>query len=290
MMQHAKQHEVVALVALTVVAFGALPAAAQTSAGPGAERITATAQFDVANAYSFRGLQQDDTGVILWPQVRVGARLYAADGPFTRLTLHARSWNSVHSGISGSDGPSGRRWYESDASAGVTLGLARGVNVDATYTAYTSPNEMFSTVKEVSFALDLDDRVALGRLLRPYALFAFELDASTGMGQADGGFEAGKYLEVGAAPQFSVRALNIAIPVKVGLSLGGYYELAGRDHTFGYFSTSGVVTVPIGGRATLGAWNVHGGVEYQALGEMTKAINGGDRSKVIGSIGIGWSR
>ena len=34
---------------------------------------------------------------------------------------------------------------------------------------------------------------------------------------------------------------------------------------------------------------VHGGVEYQRLGETTHAFNGGDADRVIGSIGIGFS-
>jgi len=67
------------------------------------------------------------------------------------------------------------------------------------------------------------------------------------------------------------------------------YELAGYDHTLGYVSTSAVVTVPLGARRA-GAWNVHGGVELQALGDMTKAINKDEATNLIGSIGIGWAR
>lgn len=52
---------------------------------------------------------------------------------------------------------------------------------------------------------------------------------------------------------------------------------------------AGIVTVPLGGRTGFGAWNVHGGGEYQALGETTEAFNGGDSSRVSGSIGIGFS-
>jgi hypothetical protein len=85
--------------------------------------------------------------------------------------------------------------------------------------------------------------------------------------------------------------------VKVGLSLADYYELnAGTpeapvftDNRFGYFSIAGLVTVPLGGTTSFGAWNVHGGVEFQALGDTTKALNGGDSQRVIGSIGIGFS-
>jgi len=35
---------------------------------------------------------------------------------------------------------------------------------------------------------------------------------------------------------------------------------------------------------------VHGGVEFQRLGETTKTFNGGDASKTIASVGIGFSR
>jgi hypothetical protein len=38
-----------------------------------------------------------------------------------------------------------------------------------------------------------------------------------------------------------------------------------------------------------GSWNVHGGVEYQALGETTEFFNGGDSSRTIGSIGFGFT-
>jgi hypothetical protein len=87
------------------------------------------------------------------------------------------------------------------------------------------------------------------------------------------------------------------VPVKVGLSLANYYELnTGTaaapvfvDNTFGYFSVAGLVTVPLGGTTSFGAWNLHGGVEFQALGDTTKALNGGDGQRVIGSIGIGFS-
>jgi hypothetical protein len=61
------------------------------------------------------------------------------------------------------------------------------------------------------------------------------------------------------------------------------------DNRFGYFSVAGLVTVPLGATTSFGAWNLHGGVEYQALGDTTKALNGGDRSRVIGLVGIGFT-
>ena len=59
------------------------------------------------------------------------------------------------------------------------------------------------------------------------------------------------------------------------------------DNKFGYFSASGIVAVPLKVPASYGAWNVHGGVEFQQLGKTTKAFNNGDAQKVIVSGGIG---
>ncbi len=50
-----------------------------------------------------------------------------------------------------------------------------------------------------------------------------------------------------------------------------------------------LVAPPLAGTTSFGAWNVHGGVEYQALGDTTKAFNGGDSSRVIGSAGLGFT-
>ena len=280
-----------AAAALALVTMIPMAAAAQEPANAQTGRVTVAGSVDFLNAYAFRGITQDDAGLIVWPSVNLGVRVYEGSSALRALTLDVGTWNSLHTGVAGSDGPSGDRWYQSDIHTTLNVTVAGGVTVGTTYRAYTSPNDMFTTVKEIALRFAVDDRAALGRVpIRPYTLVAFELDTQPGIGQADGGFEAGKYLEVGAAPRFSVEALDVAIPVKVGLSLSGYYELAGRDHTFGYFSTSGIVTVPLGARSKLGAWNVHGAVEYQVLGEMTKAISNGDRSEVIGSIGIGWSR
>src|SRR5687768_127418 len=100
-------------------------------------------------------------------------------------------WNSLHSGPTGLNGPSGKMWYESDFYSTVTLGLRGGVNVGTTYTAYISPNNSFRTVKEITLNLGFDD--SRSRLpLAPYGLVAVEID-----GQADGGTSSGTYLELG---------------------------------------------------------------------------------------------
>ena len=139
----------------------ASPARAQGSdPNPGA--ITFTGSFDFANAYFFRGIPQDDTGVVMWPAADLGFALYSGDGALKSVGANVGTWNSLHTGQAGSDGPSGELWYESDFYAALNLGLGKGTSVGVTYTAYTSPNGIFGTVKELSFKVAVDDSGAAG--------------------------------------------------------------------------------------------------------------------------------
>lgn len=268
-----------------VAAVTEAPVNAQGSADPNPGALTLTAGFDFANAYFFRGIPQDDSGVVMWPYGDLGFGLFSGDGALTSVGVNVGTWNSLHTGTAGSDGPSGELWYESDFYATLALGFTKGTNLGVTYTAYNSPNGMFGTVKELSFRVTVDDSGALGAFsLKPYALLAQELD-----GQADGGTNEGTYLELGVGPGFSMPRATVSVPLKVGLSLSDYYEGLTGDETFGFFSIGGVVTVPFTNAPTrFGSWNIHGGVEFLMLGDRNEAVFG-DGSHVIGSIGIGLS-
>lgn len=279
-------------VAIALVAVLPSRATAQQAepANPNSERrITVTTGMDFLNAYMFRGIQRDDTNVIMWPYIDLGLTVFSGNGGLKSLGLNIGSWNSLHPGAAGIDGPSGKLWYEGDFYATLGLGFGGGVRTDATYTAYTSPNDMFSTVMEIAFKVSLDDTSNLGAVLKPYGVVASELETLPGVGQFDNGNNAGTYLELGAAPGWAADAVSVAFPAKVGLSLRDYYELDGVDNRFGYFSLAGIVIVPLGRTTSFGAWNIHGGVELQTLGKTTRAINNGSPRKVIGSIGLGLS-
>jgi hypothetical protein len=272
--------------ALVVAAWcaGALPVRAQAASDPNPGNLTLTAGIDYTSAYLFRGIPQDDTGVILWPYGDLGIALHHGDGWLKTLGVSVGMWNSLHTGVAGSDGL-GKLWYESDFYATLGLGFGKGANVSVTYTAYNSPNGGFAPVKEVSFKFALDDSGPLGRAAsRAYVIVARELE-----GQADGGAAKGTYLELGAAPSMTRGRIILSAPVRLGLSLADYYEGASGDERFGFVSVAGVATLPLSRMPTrFGSWNVHGGVEYVRLGDRNEAILG-DRSKVIGSIGIGLS-
>ena len=275
------------LVSALWLGLGASPAWSQgsPSADPNPGNLTLTGGIDFLNAYLFRGIPQDDTGVVMWPYGDLGIALRSGDGLFKTVGVNVGLWNSLHTGQAGSDGPSGKLWYESDFYTTFALGFAKGTSFGVTYTAYTSPNASFNTVREVSFKFALDDSGPLGRAAtRPYVIVARELD-----GQADGGAEEGTYLELGASPGLPLAGFTVNVPLRAGFSLGDYYEGVAGDERFGFFSVAGIVTVPLSSMPTrVGSWNIHGGVEFVRLGDRNAEILG-DTSKVIGSIGIGLS-
>ena len=261
----------------------AAPAAAQSS-DPNSGAMTLTGSFDVVNAYMFRGIPQDESGVIMWPAVDLGIALFSGDGGLKSVGVNIGTWNSLHTGDAGLNNlVNGKMWYESDFYATVGFGLGGGTTVGVTYTAYTSPNGLFGTVKEIAFKLSVDDSRRGAMAIRPYVLLARELS-----GQADGGADEGTYVELGVAPAVPFSRATVSVPVKVGLSAGNYYEGLNGDETFGYFSVAGIVTAPLTSMATrFGTWNVHGGVEYQRLGDRNSFAFG--KNQAIYSIGIGFS-
>jgi hypothetical protein len=265
---------------------------AQDATDPNPGALTITGNIDFLNQYMFRGIRQNSTGIAIWPSFDLGIAAYSGEGGLKSVGINFGTWNSLHTGDTGQDGPSGKLWYESDFYATVGFGFGGGSSFSTTYTAYTSPNSGFTTVKEVMFKYALDDSGYLGKAaIKPYLAIAQEFDTEPGVGQADGGANAGTYMEIGFAPGYAASKASIAFPIKIGLSLSDYYEnpLTGEDSKFGYFSIAGIVTVPLGGTTSFGSWNIHGGVEYQALGDTTKFFNGDEGNQVIGSFGLGFS-
>ena len=266
-------------VAVLAVALQPAPASAQ---------VAVTGGLDVVSQYQFRGIRQNVEGVSIWPFIDFGFTPFMGDGGLKTVGINVGTWNAFNTEIDGfvnrDSEVTSNKWYESDLYATVSFGFGAPA-LAVTYTSYTSPANLFSHVKELAFKVSADDTAALGRAaLKPYALIAFELGTEEGLGQADAGVEAGRYVELGIAPGFSGTRASFALPVKLGLSVGDYYELGGEDHKFGFFSVGGLITVPMGSQL-----NVHGGVEFQALGETTEALNGGDASEVILSIGLGFA-
>jgi hypothetical protein len=252
------------------------PAGARAQAAAGRE-VTLTAGFDVANAYLLRGINQDDTGVIMWPAADFGVVVMAGgQGGTGRMTVNLGTWNSLHTGAAGLDGL-GKLWYQSDFYATFGVGVGGGLKVGAGYVARTSPNNAFPTMMELAFTVG-----APAHWVAPYALVAVELQ-----GQLDGGRNKGQYLEIGARPTFG-QGVTVAVPARVGLSLGDYYEGLRGDDRFGFFSVGGVATLPLSGGGAPARWNLHGGAEYIWLGDRNQLVLG-KQQQVVVSGGLGFT-
>ena len=272
---------VVALATAASLSICETTASAQATADPNAGALHFTGGLDTASVYVFRGyVQETDPKLTLFPYGDLAIALTSGEGLVRSTVVDVGVWNSLNTGSSGTDGPSGNLHYEEEFYARVNWLFRGRIAVGAGFMARSSPNNMFDTQKE------FDLKVAKSGRLNPYAFLAFELDQD---GQADNGTGKGTYLEIGAVPSVAVGGkARLAIPAKVGLSLNDYYELAGVDHTFGYFNIGAMLTLPLSTvPVRFGSWNVHGGGEWYALGDATQAANRGDASKPVGFVGIG---
>jgi hypothetical protein len=259
----------------------AQPSAARLDPSPlNTGALTFTGGLDVPGVYVFRGIvQETDPSLTVTPYGDLGVTLVNGDGGVRRLAVDVGLWNSLQTGSSGTKGPSARLHYAENFYSTLAVALAARMTLEATFTAYTSPNNMFNTIREASLRASHADRI------RPYALVAFELSDN---GQADNGAKKGTYGEFGVAPSIALGSrLRLAVPARVGASLKNYYELAGRDRSFGFAEIGGLVTMRLSAPARFGSWNVHGGADLYSFGETTRAYNRGNRTKVVGSVGIG---
>jgi len=255
-------------------------------------RIESSIGFDSTNQYFFRGILQENQGVILQPWVDFVFPLW--DGETTSWSFNAGTWNSLHNGPTGS-GTAGRSiFYELDAYAGIGVDFAENWSSSIRYLALSSPNSAFSTVQELDFSVAFDDSGLFGggsggfSGIQPSASVALELD-----GQSDGGRDKGAYLEVGIQPAFDLdddedRSVTVSFPASAGFSLSNYYEnAAGRDDFFGFAQGGASFSIPLDfAPSRLGSWSLSGGVSILLLGNNLETINGGHGSEVILSLGL----
>jgi hypothetical protein len=266
------------------------PALAQTAPAANSGAIKLTAGLDVPSTYYFRGIKQEiDPKITLWPYIDVGITLATADQGLKSVAVNFGTWNSLHTGTSGS-GKTDKypMHYEEDFYSTLTLGFSQAA-VSAKYIAYTSPNFSYNTVKELDFQVTGTQKYA------PYGLVAVELNGTDGsfIVGADAGQHKGTYLELGAGPNWPVGTATFTVPVSVGLSLKDYYEAGGEDHKFGFFDVGGLFTVPFSTvPAKYGSWNVHFRGDYLRLGDgpMGAGVGTGtSKNKAVGMVGIGLS-
>ncbi|MCP3905480.1 MAG: hypothetical protein GY715_17785 [Planctomycetes bacterium] len=242
---------------------------------------------DWVTTYFYHGLFQEDDGTIIQPWVEAGLVLAETES----LTLSGRLgvWTSFHSAATGASTTSDtmEHFYEADLYAGI--GIESGPwSMTADYHFDTSPSDAFDVIEELIIGVSLDDSdLWNGPTLRPSVTLAVE----TGSVANDSG-DTGAYLELGIAPGFEWPispddAIDISIPVSVGLSLDNYFEDAsGNSDTFGFLDVGIIASLESEPSQSAGTWTIHGGVHFMFLGDSTQVIANDDDFWVIGTAGV----
>ena len=281
----------------TILMVGATLLALDTAAAQDAEAAPAQTQARVessigvttTNQYFFRGIVQENQGAIVQPAIDFVFPLW--EGENTSWSFNIGTWNSLHTGPTGSDGAGMSMHYELDAYAGIGVDFAENWSSSVSYAVLSSPNSAFATVKELDFSISFDDSGLFGGEssgfsgVQPSVMLAWELD-----GQSDGGGDEGIYLEVGIEPALDlIDPVSASFPMVTGFSLSNYFEGAtGSDDFFGFAQVGVSLSTPLNFvPARSGSWTLSGGVSILFLGDNLEKINGGDSSEVILSLGLG---
>lgn len=267
------------------------PSPLSTAAEPGAPAPGFAVQLnlDFTNAYFYRGIRQQDKGLLVQPAARVTARVGEVSG--TSIDAFFGTWNSVGPNAFTRSNDAVRSWYESDLYAGLTL-THGPLSFSTSYTFLTSPSGAFQTVQELGFTAAIDDSAWMNELaLKPSLTLVVETGAN---GSDSPDLDNGVYLELAVCPgtTFKVFETPIALtfPASVGFSVSKYYQDAqGRDGAFGFGQVGARVAIPLGGPGPCGAWTLNAGVAVLFLGDTTRAFNNGGRTEFIGTVGVQWN-
>lgn len=256
------------------------------------DSISGSLGFDLTSQYFFRGILQEDQGVIVQPWLELGINLCKSEGAVSSLDLTLGIWESLHSGPTGTGSKTSGRgmWYESDSYVGLSADLFDNFKLSGVYTTYHSPNGVFTTVQDLTFGVGYDDSSLWGEFggFQPSVSLAFETS-----NQADGRRGLGTFLGLGLSPEYTFQSddtapVTLAVPVEVGLSLDDYYQDAtGDDEFFGYFDLGVTLGMPLSWvTPRFGDWSMTTGVHLLWLGNTNEEINSGDGFEIIGSLGF----
>lgn len=262
--------------------------------------ITLRLDAGMATKYYFRGVRQEDQGVLGQGEAEIQLHLFQK-GFVSDVFVFARTFSSFHSGPSGAESAtssSPSSWYETRFTAGLGVKICNTLTISGGYTFYDSPNNRFTTVEELFVRGDIDDGLIWKNIIkdpnvrfdgfRPYGLIVWETD-----GRRNPGVNDGVYAEVGINPGFTFKPnkefqFSVSVPATVGLNIFEYYETPQKgDAPYGFTSVGLRGELPIiwlpkkYGRLTLYAQG-----NYYHLGQNVIATNSSENDEIVGSGGI----
>lgn len=253
--------------------------------------VSLTIGTDFTTEYIFRGIPQENQGLIMQPYADVTLSLVDSDA-YT-LDVYAGVWNSFH--FDSSVGDNNDPWFESDIFVGAAVGLAE-FGIDFGYTKLNGPNTGAEFAEEIHLGVSYDDSDLWGDDfggVQPYVTVVWEID-----GGSDVGSDKGTYFEVGVEPSFTLLdhetyPMTLSIPVTLGFGDDYYEDGLGNDESFGYWQIGLAVAMPLNMvPAEFGAVELTAGVFYldgEAYEDDFFGVQGGDDDTIYGTLGISLS-
>ena len=291
-------------VALSAMLISPTVATAQEE-GPNLGNVYMNAGSDIVTQYYYRGIFQENEGLIAQPYLDFGMTLI--DNDDFSFDVYTGFWNSLHTGPSGSGAAGATRndpWFEVDWFFGVAMGFG-DISLDVSYVNLYGPNTGASFAEEINIGLSYDDSDLIEGFpaLAPYVLLAIEVDGGSDYAAAGVFQQEGTYLELGIEPSFTIvesedYPVELSIPVVLGLSLDDYYQDAtGSDEAFGFVSVGLGISIPLSFvPAEYGEWSFGAGVDFMFLGNnleanntTTAAYSGAGDFEVVGTWGVSMS-
>ncbi len=276
------------------IVVGALTAAALITStnvqAADTSKISGELGLDVSSSYFYRGIHQEDSGLILQPSIGLTFNLMSeGKGLVKSLDLNAGIWNSIHESKTGT----AEKHYEADYAFGLTANLGDKFEVSVGYTQLYSPSNAFSTVEEISVSATLICQELCGGKLsawNPTILASFEV-SGTSFGTSEG-----TYLELSVSPALpflndfaGLKGLTATMPIAVGFGLDDYYRTAAQgDESLGFVDAGVDFELPLNNLlpAGYGDWTLTAGVHGLFLGDNLETANRGDNFEVIGTMGL----
>lgn len=241
-----------------------------------------SAGVDFPTAYYFRGVLQQDEGLITQPYANLYWNMYK--GKDLSITPWAGVWNSFHE----EKGRGNKNYYEIDYLAGVDFGVGP-VTITPGYTLYHYPSDVFKDIHEVQLKVSFDDSALIKVTkfpfaLKPYIMYAWETNDKGGTEDA--------YFEIGLRPSFEGKIgavpFTFGVPVTVGFSGDDYYfNKNGKETTLGYVSVAGTASIPLPFPKGFGEWSLNLRVEYLYFdAHSARSASNNHGTDVIGMVGL----
>jgi hypothetical protein len=249
--------------------------------------LTWNVGLEFSNARFFRGLPQLTDQLVTTPSLGVG---YLVLNNNEDDLLNSLSVNANVDVVLATDNNwpnSSNGWlYEATLNLGVSSNVLHNLlTVGLSYNLYNSPSNSFTTVNELSGFVQFNDGKFWKEVsflpeftgLRPYVLYAFELDDTRGLGSDNA-----SYVELGVNPGVTLlKNVNLTLPTKFGFGVDNYYG----DSDFGYVSTGPVVNLPLNTN-----WDLNVGFEFVITEGDVQQATGNGNVETVAFVGFVYRR